>query len=95
MCVGCCGFIIAIVIINTGGSDYESVDMTVNITIIPAIMCLSIMLSDDSAIENTENFAVEISSDDPAVSVGRMQSTVFIEDSTSRLKLSFYAVYSF
>lgn len=59
--------------------------MTVNITVIPAIMCLPIMLSDDSAIENTERFDVEISSDDPAVSVGRMQSTVFIEDSTGRL----------
>lgn len=85
MCVGICGFIIVIVITNAGGSDYESIDMTVNITIIPAIMCLPIMLSDDSAIENTERFEVVISSDDPAVSVGRMQSTVFIEDSTSKL----------
>ena len=76
---------------NTGGVDYESIDMNVNITALPAIMCLTIMLSDDSVIENTEQFIVTISSDDPAVSVDRMQSPVFIEDSTSRLII--YTVY--
>ena len=77
---------------NTGGVDYESIDMNVNITALPAIMCLTIMLSDDSVIENTEQFIVTISSDDPAVSVDRMQSPVFIEDSTSRL-IIIYTVY--
>ena len=61
--------------------------MIVDITALPAIMCLPIMLSDDSAIENTEQFIVEISSDDPAISIDRMQATVFIEDSTSRPKI--------
>lgn len=56
--------------------------MIVNITALPSLTCLPISLSDDSAVENTERFDVLISSDDPAVSIGRAQSTVFIEDST-------------
>ena len=59
--------------------------MLVNITVLPALMCFPIFLLEDSTIENRERLEVVISSDDPAVSIDRMQSIVFIEDSTSRL----------
>lgn len=59
--------------------------MVVNITVLPALMCFSVFPLEDSAIENRERFEVVISSDDPAVSADRMQSIIFIEDTTSRL----------
>jgi hypothetical protein len=74
-----------VIVMSTGDTDYENVDITVDITALPALMCLSIMLSDDSVIENTEQFTVVITSDDPAVGIDRMQSPIFIEDTTSRL----------
>ena len=77
--------IIILIITNIGGSDYESIDMVVNITTIPDLMCFPIALLEDPVIENRERFDVVINSDDPAVSIDRVRSRIFIEDSTSRL----------
>ena len=60
------------------------IDTVVNITTLPDLECFLITIFEDSIIENSEEFDVVISSNDPAVSVDRMQSVVSIIDTTSR-----------
>ena len=72
-----------VVHLYAAGSDYVSLDLLQSITSTPNLMCFQITLLDDSLIENTERFDVQLTSVDPLVVIDRTQSMVLVEDTTS------------
>ncbi len=68
----------------SGNSDYESINVELTFNSTSNVSCFDVLLNDDSIIENSEIFLMELSTDDLAVSFPSISVPVEITDNDGK-----------